>query len=101
MDNSKTKSEKLRPVMLHTDTVALVHIYERPCNTDFSDMGYGYFWEATGNEPVAFEDMAKNFMEQIEDHMCIAFMDALSKELKQRVDAHEKMVKEMNNENQS
>ena len=89
------KSEKIRPIMIHPDTVALIHVYERPVNTDFQDGGFGWFWESTGNSPVSFRDMAENFLDQAGDFMCIEFMSELSKALRKRVVKHNKMVKEM------
>ena len=84
---------KRKPIMLHCNTVALVEIFHKPSTFDDD---FGFFWEAAGNDPNNYEEEAKDFMNQIGDEMCIAFMDELQKLLKAEVDNHKEKVEERN-----
>ena len=76
-----TKLDERKPIVLGPDVVALIQIYTRTC--DFADI-----WVSDLDpymRTVDFEGSAKEFVDQLKDHWCVAFMEALVKEIKERI----------------
>ena len=74
------KSER-KPIVLSSHAVALIQIYTR--TDDFADI-----WVSDLDpymRTIDFEGSAKEFIDQLDDHWCVAFMEALVKEINKRI----------------
>lgn len=79
------------PILLSAHTVALILIYSRHDHMDD-------IW--TSDVPQYYEDVynvheaaAKQFVEQLDGHWCVKFMEALIKEIRLRIKKHKEEIR--------
>lgn len=78
--NRQTQYDR-KPIVLSSHSVALIHIYER--NSYFEDV-----WTVDLDDYISEENLessAKQFVDQLENHWCVTFMEALINEIQKRL----------------
>ena len=64
------------PIYLAPRTVAVIHIFEKKMDL-FEDVWMDNFFQHVEEEYMCHDQAAKQFISQLKDHWCIAFMEAL------------------------
>ena len=78
-------SQDRRPIVLNSDAVALIQIYTH--TSDVMDIWKQDLDLCIQNDPyAAYVDAAKELINQLEEHWCFAFMEALVSEIRKTIE---------------
>ena len=92
-DHVKVSEDITRePILLNHNTIALLQIFHK--TDDIEDMWAWWMEKLQIEHYEVHEKAAKQFVSQLKEHWCIAFMESLKKEIDIILDEHEKMIKE-------
>ena len=80
------KDYKRKFIQLRRDVLILLHIFEKDTDHSFEDMSLEDYEEVWKMDHTLYKESAKQFIDQLEGHWCIAFLEALRDECQKRID---------------
>ena len=86
------KNYKRKFIQLRRDTLILLHIFEKDVDHSFEDMSLEDHEEVWKIDNTLYKESAKQFIDQLEGHWCIAFLEALRDECQKRIDDDKRKV---------
>lgn len=87
---TKNKEIIRKPILLNSDTVAVLHIFIRP--NHLGDMWFADIEQHEEERHGLYEKAADQFIDQLEDTCNMAFMEALRDKLDKIVKEHYEMI---------
>ncbi len=84
-------------IQLNRDIAILIHIFKKDKSHSWEDI---WLHDLTGvyeKDILMFEEAAKQFIDQLEGHWCIAFLEALRNECNKHIQEHIEKCKKYEN----
>lgn len=86
------KDYKRKFIQLRRDVLILLHIFEKDTDHSFEDMSLEDYEEVWKMDYALYKESAKQFIDQLEGHWCVAFLEALRDECIERIELDRKRV---------
>jgi hypothetical protein len=86
------KDYKRKFIQLRSDVLVLLHIFEKDSDHSFEDISLEDHEEVWKIDNTLYKESAKQFIDQLEGHWCIAFLEALRDECIERIELDRKRV---------
>jgi hypothetical protein len=86
------KDYKRKFIQLRSDVLVLLHIFEKDVDHSFEDMSLEDHEEVWKMDRTLYKESAKQFIDQLEGHWCVAFLEALRDECIERIELDRKRV---------
>lgn len=86
------KDYKRKFIQLRRDVLILLHIFEKDVDHSFEDMSLEDHNEVWKMDNTLYKESAKQFIDQLEGHWCVAFLEALRDECIERIELDRKRV---------
>lgn len=87
------KDYKRKFVQLDRETALLLHIFTKDEEHSWEDIWLHDYTGVAEADYFIHEEAAKQLLDQLEGHWCVAFLETLIKECQQRIDEHWKEYK--------
>ena len=86
------KDYKRKFIQLRSDVLVLLHIFEKDSDHSFEDISLEDHEEVWKMDHTLYKESAKQFIDQLEGHWCVAFLEALRDECIERIELDRKRV---------
>lgn len=86
------KDYKRKFIQLRSDVLVLLHIFEKDADHAFEDINLEDHEEVWKIDRNLYKESAKQFIDQLEGHWCVAFLEALRDECIERIELDRKRV---------
>ena len=86
------KDYKRKFIQLRSDVLVLLHIFEKDSYHSFEDISLEDNEEVWEMDHALYKESAKQFIDQLEGHWCVAFLEALRDECIERIELDRKRV---------
>lgn len=88
-------------IQLDTNAAMLIHLFEKDSEHSWEDIWLQDFTGVYEKDVLLCEESAKQFIDQLEGHWCIAFLEALRNECDKHIQEYIEKCKKRKNENSS
>lgn len=82
--------EERKPIMLDKNTCAMIWLYTR--NDELWDVAVGVYEPYLDMGIDIYKNAAKEFINQLQDRWCVAFLEALRDEINETIEKHNDLV---------
>ena len=89
------KDYKRKFIQLRRDVLILLHIFEKDVDHSFEDMSLEDHKEVWKIDNTLYKESAKQFIDQLEGHWCIMFLEALRDECNKVIEEDKKRCEEI------
>lgn len=86
------KDYKRKFIQLRSDVLVLLHIFEKDSDHSLEDICLEDHEEVWKMDSTLYKESAKQFIDQLEGHWCVAFLEALRDECIERIELDRKRV---------
>ena len=86
------KDYKRKFIQLRSDVLVLLHIFEKDSDHSFEDISLEDHEKVWEMDHTLYKESAKQFIDQLEGHWCVAFLEALRDECIERIELDRKRV---------
>lgn len=86
------KDYKRKFIQLRSDVLVLLHIFEKDSYHSLEDISLEDHEEVWKMDSTLYKESAKQFIDQLEGHWCVAFLEALRDECIERIELDRKRV---------
>lgn len=86
-------------IQLNRDIAMLIHLFEKDSEHSWEDIWLHDFTGVYEKDHLLYKEAAKQFLDQLEGHWCIAFLEALRDECDKHIEEHREKCKKYENKN--
>ena len=88
-------------IQINRDTAILIHLFEKDKNHSWEDLWLHDFIGVYEKDVALYKESAKQFIDQLEGHWCLAFIEALRDECNKHIKEHREQCKKFDKDENS
>ena len=85
-------------IQLSRNIGMLIHLFEKDSDHSWEDVWLQDFTGVYEKDHLLYKEAAKQFVDQLEGHYCISFLEALRNECDKHIQEHRKQCKKLEND---